>query len=668
MNTTAEEQLTRAKKYLQAGNLDSSIHEARALLSSDPNNVNALYILSVSERYAGHHRKALESLARLLTIQSDYAAAYQERGHNFRELDELGQAAEAYRIALEHNDMLLASWRGLVKCLRSLDRLAEVRDAELKLEAIESLPVALQSSCNLFNEGYVSRAETLCRKYLLQNPRDVNGIRLLAKIGASLNALEDAELLLSKCLEFTPGFIAAQVDLLTILQRRHKYREALDLSTSLLESSSDNLSFLSLHAKGLGLVGRFEEAIICYEKMMHLGTRNAMVLMSYGHALKTVGRFEEAVTAYRSACEDKPEFGDAYWSLANLKTFRFTDTELEKMQETEARPGLDIVDRFHLCFALGKAYEDCGNVDQSFKFYARGNTLKNKSMNYSPEKIAKEVQAQIDFFTAELVEKKRGLGNPSNEPVFVVGMPRAGSTLVEQILASHSMVDGTKELPNIIAMVHQLKRRQGKNKAMYPDMLADLSPDDFYNLGKKYINDTKIQRQGRARFLDKMPNNFRHIGFILLILPNAKIIDIRRDSISCCFSNYKQLYAEGQYFSYSFDDLALYYSDYVRLMDHWDRIFPGRILRVQYADLIEDFENQVKTIIEFCDLDYEEACLEFHKTKRNVRTASSEQVRQPINRKGLDDWRAFTEHLGPLQKALDNYCGQPGGSSTQVNR
>jgi hypothetical protein len=323
------------------------------------------------------------------------------------------------------------------------------------------------------------------------------------------------------------------------------------------------------------------------------------------------------------------------------------------MRSDEAAPRIASEDRFHLCFALGKALEDRGEFAHSYEYYERGNALKKIECHYRPEPLERTARLHAEICTREFFEARRGVGSSSPAPIFIVGLPRSGSTLIEQILASHSQVEGTMELADIPRMVQELQGRETKDSpARYPGILADLQADDFRRLGERYLADTQVYRTGKPFFIDKMPNNFRHLALIHLILPNAKIIDARREPLACCFSNYKQLFAFGQQFTYGIEDITRYYKMYVDLMDHWDRALPGKVLRIQHEDLVENLEANVHRILEFCGLEFEPACVEFHKTDRRVHTASSEQVRQPINRDGVDQWRNFEPWLGPFKAAL----------------
>ena len=409
----------------------------------------------------------------------------------------------------------------------------------------------------------------------------------------------------------------------------------------------------TLYATACIGVGEHEKAIGLYRTLLIDAPRAADVHLSIAHALKTLGRRDEAVAAYRAAAAAHPGFGDAYWSLANLKTYRFTDSEIDTMRAAESDGSTRAVDRYHLCFALGKAFEDRGAYEDSWRCYERGNALKRAESRYRPEIVETNTRRQSQVCTREFFAARAGFGVADADPIFVLGLPRAGSTLLEQILASHSAVEGTQELAEIPRIAVELQGRQPDfDNPRYPGVLEGMSAEEFQELGRKYLADTRQFRSSKPYFIDKMPNNFRHIGLIHLMLPNARIIDARREPMACCFSNLKQLFAAGQEFTYSIEDIARYYRTYLALMRHWDAALPGRILRVQHEDVVEDLEGSVRRILDFCGLPFEAACIEFHKTERSIRTASSEQVRQPIFRAGLDQWRNFEPWLDPLRTAL----------------
>jgi len=409
----------------------------------------------------------------------------------------------------------------------------------------------------------------------------------------------------------------------------------------------------NLYATAAVGLGEHERAIGLYRELLEGTAADADLHLSIAHALKTMGSRDLAVESYRQAASCRRGFGDAYWSLANLKTYRFTDQELAEIRAFQSDRSLPPVDRQHLCFALAKALEDRGEFAESYRYYEEGNALKRAQSAYSAELIERNTRQQIEICTPELFLRLEGAGAPDPDPIFIVGLPRSGSTLLEQILASHSQVEGTQELPNVQQIVGNLRGRDpDPSNPRYPHILADMSADEFRQLGAQYIAATRVYRTGKPLFIDKMPNNFRHIGLIHLMLPRAKIIDARREPMACCFSNLKQLFAKGQEFTYGIEDIARYYRTYLELMRHWDHVLPGRILRIHHEDVVDDVEGNVRRILDFCGLDFEPQCLEFHKTQRSVRTASSEQVRQPIFREGLDQWKNFEPWLGPLESAL----------------
>lgn len=497
------------------------------------------------------------------------------------------------------------------------------------------------------------KAEELARAHLQANPKDVEAMRILAEIGSRLGVLEDAEFLLESAVAFAPNHVDARMDYVRILRRRQKYAAALDQAKQLYARDPKNPAFVSQLAIQRMQTGDYDKAVALFDDVLKAAPNDPATLTSKGHALKTWGKSDEAVAAYQSAVKAAPNHGDAWYALANLKTYSFSEAEFERMRLQEDAPGQPLANRINLCFALAKAYEDRRAYEEAFAFYERGNALRKHQTRYTPEQMDAEFAAQKTVCTPALFEAQGGKGDLAPDPIFIVGLPRAGSTLLEQILASHSQVDGTLELPNILSLSHTLR---GRNKSAagsrYPQVLHELDADKLVELGRRYLDDTAIHRKGAPFFTDKMPNNFRHIGLIKLILPNAKIIDARRAPMASCFSGFKQLFAEGQEFTYGLDEIGRYYAGYVDLMDHWDDVLPGAVLRVIYEDVVGDLEGQVRRILEYCGLPFEEACVNFHQTEREVRTASSEQVRQPINESGLEAWKPFEAHLDPLKDAL----------------
>lgn len=654
MNQNSNADLTdKARAFAQAGNFAAAEKMAREALEDTPTDGDLLYILAVSQRYQNKLDDAQASLTELKSVWPEYGRTYQEEGHIFRARNEAEKAIAAYADAVQFNPGLLASWKALAALRAASDNRAAAEHARLHVERLTALPKDLLSVTSFLAEGKLYKAEQLCRQFLQHNPHHIEAMRLLAQIGLKLNVLDDAEFLLESCLEFQPDYLLARIDYLEVLNRRQKYDQALQQAEQIRKTNPSNPTMILMHANALMSVGRYEEALRLFDDIADRTDNPEQLHMARGHALKTVGRHDEAISAYRAAYQEQPAFGDAYWSLANLKTYTFDESELAQMVDQERANGVSAQDRIHLCFTLGKAYEDRGEPETSFKYYARGNDTKSRILSYDAGQMDEAFEAQKTTFTRALFERRAGLGHMAADPIFIVGMPRAGSTLLEQILASHSRVDGTLELPNILATAHRLggRRLRGEDNR-YPGIMTDLPADQLKALGEAYINDTRIHRQNAPFFIDKMPNNFRHIGLIKMILPNARIIDARRDPMACCFSGFKQLFAEGQEFSYGQSDIGRYYSGYVALMDHWETVLPGEILRVDYEHVVADLETQVRRILEFCQLDFEQDCLHFHRTDRAIRTASSEQVRQPINTGGMQQWRPFDSYLAPMKTAL----------------
>lgn len=653
MTDNRTDQIRQTQQLLQQGRFADAQIAANQMLEDDPADQDGLYILAVSQRYQGQLEDALNTLSALKSNYPGYGRGWQEEGHVFKSSNQPHKAVNAYQEAVRLNPALLASWQSLVELSGEIGDTTLATFARGHLDRLSALPRELISVTSFISEGQLYKAEQLCRVFLQNNPHHIEAMRLLAQIGLKLNVLDDAEFLLESVLEFQPDYLLARLDYVEVLNRRQKYDRAFAEAETLLKLDPDNPSMQLMHANALMAVGHYDEALALFDKLEGKAPDESRFNMARGHAFKTVGDQDQAVRAYQAAYNARPDFGDAYWSLANLKIYQFSDQELQDMQTREADPAIGIEDRYHLCFALGKAFEDQKDYQKSFEFYERGNQLKSDAIQYSADRMESDFKAQKAACTRSLFEERTGQGAEAPDPIFIVGLPRAGSTLLEQILASHSQVDGTLELPNILATAHRLGgRRKRSEDSLYPSVLADLTSDQLKDLGEKYIEDTRIHRDGAPFFTDKMPNNFRHIGLIKLILPNAKIIDARRAPMACCFSGFKQLFAEGQEFTYGLDNIGRYYRDYVELMRHWHEVLPGDILSVQYEDVVEDLETQVRRILDYCGLDFEPGCVEFHKTERAVRTASSEQVRQPIYKSGVEQWKHFEPWLDPLKSAL----------------
>ena len=636
-----------------AKRFDDALTDLAEILQAEPDNPDALYMAAVCCRYTRDFESALEHIAKLKTISPEHGRAHQEEGHTCRDMGRPDDALLAYSRACRFNPALIASWRGQLEILRRKGLEQQAAQVTAQLEVLRAMPKPLLAVLDLVSQRKLLKAEEICRQFLQKVPHHVEGMRLLADIGARLGVLDDAEFLLESALKFEPDNKRIRIDYIQALRKRQKFAAALEQARLLLDTAPDNPQFKSLFAIESMQTGDYETALSTFDEILAQLPADPVTLTSKGHAHKTCGDYEDAVAAYRAAIESAPHHGEAYYSLANLKVYSFSDAEIDQMHAQESNSNLSHMDRVHLNFALGKAYEDKNDFATSFHYYEQGNRLKKLQTTYKAEQMSQDLRAQHDVCTAELFERRSGCGYEAPDPILIVGLPRAGSTLLEQILSSHSQVDGTLELPNILSLSQRLRRRARQDGATeYPGILNELSEEELAAFGKEYIDDTRIHRQGAPFFIDKMPNNFRHIGLIHLILPNAKIIDARRHPMACCFSGYKQLFAEGQEFTYDLEDVGLYYRDYVELMDHWDSVLPGKVLRVQYEDVVNDTAGEVRRILDYCGLPFEDACVNFHQTKRSVRTPSSEQVRQPIYTSGLEQWRNYEPWLDPLRSAL----------------
>jgi tetratricopeptide (TPR) repeat protein len=504
------------------------------------------------------------------------------------------------------------------------------------------------------HENRLDVAERLLKPHLKEDPFDVRAIRMLAELAARIGRLKDAETLLRRATEIAPGFTPAQTNLAMVLGRLGRPAEALAILDEVFKDQPEGPGDLNLRAATLARLGDIEQALALYEQVLKQRPNQPRLLLSYGHMLKTMGRLDESVAAYRRAIEVDPTLGEAWWSLANLKTVRFDETDVGAMKAALTGRGLKDDDRFHLEFALGKGLHDLGRSDEAFAHYAAGNALRRTYHPFEGQKVARLVDRSIELFTADVLS--RGGGCEAPDPIFIVGMPRAGSTLVEQILSSHSQVEGTAELPDMPAIARAL----GK----YPASAAGLDEPERRAAGEEYLKRTAVNRRtNRPFFIDKLPNNWMFTPFIHFVLPRAKIIDARRHPLGCCMSNYRQHFARGQDFTYDLGDVGRYYSDYVRLMAHVDASLPGRVHRVIYERMIDDTEGEVRALLDYCGLKFEQACLEFYSTERAVRTPSAQQVRQPIYKDAADEWRRYDAHLGPLKEALgpvlDSYPKAP---------
>jgi tetratricopeptide (TPR) repeat protein len=661
---TIDTALSHARRLLEIDPVLAA-EQAREILIAAPDHPVAQLVLGSARRMVGDNAGALSVLQPLALSQIKWAAAQYELGLVLGALEQPRAALAALRQAVALKPDMPDAWRAMADHLAAAGDVEGADAAYARHIKASTHDPRLLAPASALVEGRIAQAEAWLRAHLKQYPTDVAAIRMLAEVAARLGRNADAEVLLERCLELAPSFHPARHQYAIVLQRQNKSAAALRQLDHLEKIDPRNPSYRNLKAVVLVKIGEYRESIEIYAEVLATHPEHSKLWLMYGHALSTAGREQDGVAAYRKCIQLAPRFGEAYWSLANLKTFRFTAEERQAMRTQLARGDLSEEDRLHFDFAMGKALEDDADYAGSFGHYSSGNRLRRSRLAYAADEMSSFVRESMELFSAEFFASRAGYGAPDPDPIFIVGLPRSGSTLIEQILASHPSVEGTMELPDILAMAGALAgKRKPSEASQYPQGLADLSADACRGLGAQYIRDTRIQRKtAKPLFIDKMPNNFLHIGLIRLVLPNAKIIDARRHPMACCFSTYKQHFAEGHRYSYSLEELGRYYREYVLLMAHFDRVTPGSVYRVIHEHLIDDTETQVRGLLSHCGLPFDAACLRFYENTRPVRTPSAQQVRRPINREGLEQWRHYAQWLEPLEHALgdviDAYPGTP---------
>jgi tetratricopeptide (TPR) repeat protein len=644
-------ELGRIQKLTWARRHTEALAAVGALLRREPSLRGALYLSALNQRMLNQSNNALKTLDALERAHPDYSLLFQERGYCHVALGDPVRAIESFERAVELNPALASSWAMLERLLSAAGQPQRAGVASKHLSKLKELPPAIVEAGSWFCDGELVAAENLLTSYIAREGRHVEALRLLGRIAQRRGAAYRAEGLFREVVDSAPGYADARLDFVRVLIERQKYAAALKQVDLRLRTSPSDPEARFLRATILAGLGRHDEAVPIFRELLSETPQRNHLRIVLGHSLKALGRTDEAVRAYRDATSGQTDVGDAFWSLANLKTYHFSDHEVERMRGLEALPSPGLPDRAHLCFALGKALEDRADYERSWAFYERGNWLVRVKSGYRAEVTEDNTRRLIQICTEEFFVARTSAGAAARDPIFIVGLPRSGSTLLEQILASHPDVDGTQELYDIPRIVSEL---QGPDRggARYPDLLPGLDPLLFERLGRRYLDETRVYRRGRPRFVDKMPNNFSHIGLIHLMLPNARIIDIRREPMACCVSNLKQLFARGQEFGCGIDEIARYYRTYLGLMRHWNRVLPGRVLRVSYEDLVEDLGASVRRILAHCGLEFDPACLAFHRSRRAINTPSSEQVRQPLFREGLTQWRHYYPWLDPLRQAL----------------
>jgi predicted Zn-dependent protease len=627
---------------------------AREILKIYPDSSAAALLLATASRSLGDTTAALEVLEGLVRLQPASAVIRLELARAYREAGRQAATVSSLQEALRLEPKLAAGWCELSAQLATAgdDRGADA--AYARYASLSPEPAQLREPAWALQDNRIAAAESMLRRVLLQTPQDVAAMRLLAEVLTRSEKYVEAERLLRNCLDLAPGYSAARHDLARLLLTLQKPSELLPLIERLLRLEPQNAAYRSLQASAFSLIGRHDKAIEILDTLFADSSAAASLWMNYGHELKAAGRSRDSVSAYRTSIALAPSSGAAYWSLANLKTFRFSAAELDAMRTQLTREDLTTDERVDFEFAIAKAFEDDRRFAESFEHYSAANSLRRSMLPYDSAKITAQIACSKKVLTPDFFAQRKGFGSKAIDPIFIVGLPRAGSTLLEQILASHSLVEGTRELADITAIARGLGRKGGEmDDAGFLQALATLNAADVAALADRYLDATRIYRRtGEPRFVDKMPNNFLYIGLIHLLFPHAAIIDARRHPMGCCFSCFKQHFARGQRFTHDLADLGSYYRDYVDLMTHFDAVLPGRVHRVNYEDVVQDLSAEVRGLLEYCGLPFEEQCLRFFENRRSIQTASAEQVRQPIFSEGVDQWRHFEPWLGPLREAL----------------
>ena len=647
--------LQEATQAVKENRFADALHLLEISLSDYPDNIDALYLSAVSCRYLKKFKEANDYLERLLVNAPDMARAYQELGHLNKTINNDEKAISSYRQACELNPALIASWNSLNEYFVKQNNKAASGHALEQINKFKSLPPTLLYIDQIMNEGRLGIAEKRCREFLKKNPTHTYAMSQLAEIANRLGYFDDAETLLKKAVDFKPNDGELRMKYAMVLRKKQKFSETMKQVNILCEQFPNNITYQAQKGSELMQNGEHEKAVDLFNDLIKINPYNFSSFTSRGHAQKTLGKTAEAIESYKSAYQIKPDHGEAFFSLSNLKTYTFSDDEIEIIDSQLNRIDLSLKEKVYFHFALSQALESKGEFNEAFYHLNKGNEIKREQSKYSIERMDNELQSQIDVCDKDFFKSMGEGGNDTRDPIFILGLPRSGSTLIEQILASHSMIDGTLELPNILSLAQSLRGDDIYGKSgKYPKIMSSFTPEQRYEMGKSFIDETMMHRDGAPMFVDKMPNNFRHIGLIHLILPNAKIIDARRYPLDCCFSMFKQLFAQGQEFTYGLEEAASYYNSYVKLMNHWDSVLPNKVLRVNNEDVINDLDGQVRRILEYIEVPFEESCISFHETERSVRTASSEQVRQPINKKGMGRWKPYAKHLKPFTNILDS--------------
>ena len=654
IQVSVKEAYGNAVSLLESGNYELAEKQLAEILKNYPNDPNALRLSGLSSIDQGKPEISLIPLQKAIKVAPDFAQAHEDLGTAWFLLGELEKSEICLKAALRLDPAKFSAWKNLGDLLSDQGKEEEANKAYEKALSTDSKYSDLTKAMTLVKKGQIGEAEKIYKQILKDDPNNVDALRLLGLVATKGGALDQGIMILKKCTEIAPDYALAWGNLANMYRQKEGY-ENLDKSIYCFKKATKLRPHWAEGWAGLGTVftrsSLHEEGINAYQKSIEIKENQPRVHLSLGHVYKTTGQQDMSITSYQKAIKHFEMFGEAYWSLANLKTYNFSNEEIKLMESQLIKEDLPEKERVHFLFALGRAYEDKKDFKKSISYYDEGNDLNRGRGSYDPKAVEAISKRIIKFFDKTLIEDKLNWGDQAYDPIFIIGLPRSGSTLIEQILSSHSEVEGTMELPNMLNMARKLGSGS-KDQTAYPEILSTLSKEEIESLGKQYISETKYLRLNSPFFIDKMPNNFSHIGLIHLILPNAKIIDARRNPLDTCFSCYKQLFARGQMFTYDLNEIARYYINYIELMDHWDEVLPSKVHRVNYEDVVENQEEETRKLLDYCNLPFEEQCLKFYETKRAVKTASSEQVRQPIYKQSVQLWQQYEKYLDQLKQGL----------------
>ncbi|MGH8863221.1 MAG: tetratricopeptide repeat-containing sulfotransferase family protein [Burkholderiales bacterium] len=637
---------------INSGDPGAAESRCRSALLKYPRDVNMMALLGALLVKLDRAAEAESQLRQVIAEAPTFAKPHEDLGHLLVKQNRAPEALPCLERATHLDPKLENAWFTLGRALTMLGRGAEADQAFERCFALSPERRLMALAAEHQKEGRLDEAEHLYRRILRHNPRNVDALRLLALISLKAGRDGEAESLLEKAIALAPDYLLAILDLGRLRKEQDRFGEALQCFDQAIALDPGNVPAHYLRGSTLAPASFTQEAIAAYQECLRLRPDHVGALIGLGHVLKAVGRYHEAVASYDACIRQLPDFGETYWSLANLKTYHFDDATIAEM-ERRVSGTVTVQSEVNFLFALGKAYEDRGEFERAWEYYRSGNTKQRSEVSYDPVQTESMNDRLVDVFSAEFLQSHRGVGLADPAPIFIVGLPRSGSTLLEQILASHSQVEGTSELPYLGRVATWLNRNRADG-INYPEAVRELQPSNFKSLGEDYLAFAQMHRRsGAARFIDKNPNNFANIGFLSLILPNARVIDARRHPLDACLSCYRQLFAKGQHFTYDLTEIGEYYLQYQRMMDHWATVLPGQMLTVQYEEVVADFEAQVRRLLEFCGLPWEEACLRFYESDRPVRTPSSEQVRQPIYDRSVGHWRYYARHLDELITVIE---------------